>query len=156
MKRIFILCLSIFLTIALAGCSGSESPASSQGSGQSEPISVTTIEGLSCKTEKDSYPADATTIKVLIENQTDSLYSFDSNISIVQKYEDNQWSTLPLNDAVNLGASVSLKQGKTAQAEFQIGTLLTNPQPGRYRVVLSLKDDNKKEDRNLAAEFTLT
>lgn len=156
MKQAFITFFCMLIVILLAACSGNGSFLSEQESSSIEDISVTTIEGLSCRTEQDTYSTDTTVIKILLENQTNSSYSFDSNISIIEKLENNQWIILPLNnDALNLGAGVSLKQGKSAQAELQTSIFLDNPTPGRYRAILPMKSDDTNEEYNLSAEFNL-
>lgn len=159
MKRAIFLLLCFLFIIFISGCSenNDNAPSSQQETGAPNRIAVTKIEGFSCKTEKSSYPADVDSIEVLLENRTSSDYTCDSSISIVEKLENSEWVRLPLNEnALNLGAAISLKQGKSAQAKFEIGTCLSDPQPGNYRVVLSVTDNEKNKEYNLAAEFTLT
>lgn len=156
MKQSCVIFLSILLTILLVGCSANGGSPSKQESSNTKTISVASIEGLSCKAERDTYSTDATVINVLIENHTNASYSLDSNISILEKSENNQWISVPLNDsALNLGARISLKQGNSSQADFQTSLLLSNPQPGKYRAILPVTNDDTQEEHYLAAEFSL-
>lgn len=159
-KLLSIIIIALLLFPAVYGCSNpnvsstGETQAASAEQPQTEPI-ITEIDGLSFQTKQKAYQADIHEVITVFTNNTKDSYSYGAQYQL-QEYQNNRWVHKPLAvDTVWDSHGVAAAPGGSGNIKFPVSDENSALSPGRYRIVLPITNGTTKEDRNIAAEFTI-